>query len=226
MAFFHIFDAVDVLSTYNQTIMTENKNRGGRSILVPLLIALNVVVYAMWNFGDEQFMLDNFTASWDGLLSGRFWILLSAVFSHNLLIHILINMFVLNSFGSIMEEALGRTRFLWFYLVAGVVSSVVHALVSAFLMGTPEMRAVGASGAIAGLVLVFSLTFPREKILIFGIIPVPAILGALAFIGLDLWGLYAQAGGGGLPIGHGAHLGGAFTGIVYYLFYVRGRQIR
>ncbi|MCB0356276.1 MAG: hypothetical protein KDD40_04675, partial [Bdellovibrionales bacterium] len=48
------------------------------------------------------------------------------------------------------------------------------------------------------------------------ILPVPAIFGALAFVGLDLWGLYTQTQGGGLPIGHGAHLGGAFTGICYY----------
>lgn len=68
--------------------------------------------------------------------------------------------------------------------------------------------------------------FPREKILLFGIIPLPAIVGALAFIGLDIWGVVAQAGGGGLPIGHGAHLGGAITGIIYYLLYLRPRLKR
>ncbi len=83
------------------------------------------------------------------------------------------------------------------------------------------MSALGASGAVAGLVLVFSLLFPKEKLLLFGIIPLPALFGALAFIALDLWGLFAQAGGGGLPIGHGAHLGGAFTGILFYFLYVR-----
>ena len=41
-----------------------------------------------------------------------------------------------------------------------------------------------------------------------GIVPVPALAGVLAFVGLDLWGLIAQGRGGGLPIGHGAHLGG------------------
>jgi membrane associated rhomboid family serine protease len=49
------------------------------------------------------------------------------------------------------------------------------------------------------------------------------MVGALAFIGLDVWGLIAQAEGGGLPIGHGAHLGGAFTGILYYFLFLRGR---
>ncbi len=154
-------------------------------------------------------------------MAGRWWTLITAVFSHNWLIHIFINMFVLSSFGSIMELVLGRRAFLRFYLVAGIVSSFVHALVSAYIVGDPGQPAVGASGAICGIILVFSLRFPREKILLFGIIPLPAIVGALAFIGLDLWGLSAQAGGGGLPIGHGAHLGGAAAGIVYYFLFVR-----
>jgi membrane associated rhomboid family serine protease len=132
-------------------------------------------------------------------------------------------MLVLQSFGTIMAAVLGTRRFLAFYLVAGMVASFSHAFVSAFIVGNPDIPAVGASGAIAGLVLVFSLMFPREKILLFFIIPLPAMVGALAFIGLDIWGLIAQAEGGGLPIGHGAHLGGAFTGILYYFLFLRGR---
>ena len=125
-----------------------------------------------------------------------------------------------------MEQVLGRWRFINFYLAAGVISSLSHCLVSAFLLGKPDMLAVGASGSISGLVLLFSLMYPREKILLFGLIPMPAMFGALAFIGLDVWGVVAQAQGGGLPIGHGAHLGGAFTGIIYYLFILRPRLKR
>ena len=71
--------------------------------------------------------------------------------------------------------------------------------------------------------MVFSLLFPKQKLLLFGIIPVSAILGALIFVGLDIWGLIAQAEGGGLPIGHGAHLGGALSGFLYYNFILKPR---
>ncbi|MGZ3723067.1 MAG: rhomboid family intramembrane serine protease, partial [Bdellovibrionales bacterium] len=177
--------------------------------------------------GDEHlhFMADNFLVSWEGLSQGRYWTLLTSVFSHNMFLHIFINMFVLNSFGSLLEQVLGRWRFLAFYLIAGVVSSLSHCLLSQFVLHQPETAALGASGSIAGLVLVFSLIFPKEKILLMGIIPLPAIWGALAFVALDLWGLSAQAHGGGLPIGHGAHLGGAFAGVIYYVFFLR-RRIR
>lgn len=191
---------------------------------VPWIIAINVAVFLAWGYAPwYEYMGENFTVSFDGLVEGRYWTLVTSVFSHNLLFHILINMFVLQSFGGVVEQVLGGRRFITFYLCAGIVSSLSHCLVSAFVIGEPQVPAVGASGAIAGLILLFALIFPREKILIFGIIPMPAIFGSFAFIALDLWGLYAQAGGGGLPIGHGAHLGGAFAGILYYFFALRGR---
>jgi membrane associated rhomboid family serine protease len=205
---------------------SEEELSGPRPFITRLIIMLNICVFAMWMFYDLDFMTRNFTVSWVGLTEGRVWTLITSVFSHNLIFHIAINMFVLNSFGSIVETVLGPWRYIKFYLAAGVVSSLTHALVSAYLIGEPEMAAVGASGSIAGLVLLFSLLFPREKILLFGIIPLPAIIGALAFIGLDIWGLVAQTGGGGLPIGHGAHLGGAFSGIFYYLWLRRRRLKR
>ena len=181
----------------------------------------------MWKYFeaslDPSFMMKNFTVSWDALEQGRPWTLLTSVFSHEMFFHIFINMFVLNSFGTILERLLGSGRFIRFYLAAGILSSLSHCVVSAYLIQDPSISAVGASGAIAGVILIFSLLFPQEKILLFGIIPIPAIFGALAFIGLDIWGLTSQTKGGGLPIGHGAHLGGAFTGILYYFLILRPR---
>jgi membrane associated rhomboid family serine protease len=124
---------------------------------------------------------------------------------------------VLNSFGPIVERTLGSKRFLGFYLVAGIVGSLGHAAVSRFILEDPDLPALGASGAISGLILLFSLLYPKEKILLFGIIPMPAMIGAVLFVGLDIWGVVAQAEGGGLPIGHGAHLGGAIAGLIYFL---------
>lgn len=179
----------------------------------------------MWSFAETTqqsvFMLKNFLISWDALVEGRAWTLLTSVFSHQMLLHIFVNMYVLLSFGSLLERLLGSARFIRFYIIAGVVSSLAHASVSAFLIHNPSIPALGASGAIAGVILIFALLFPKEKILLFGIIPIPAIWGALAFIGFDLWGLFSQTKGGGLPIGHGAHLGGAATGIVYYFLILR-----
>lgn len=193
---------------------------------VRLILLTNVIVFALWSWGGpaiNDWLITNTLVSWDGLVAGRYWILITSVFSHQLFIHLLLNMYVLSSFGTLLERLLRPKRFLLFYFAAGIVGSLAHACVSRFLLDRPDLPALGASGAIAGLILVFSLLFPKEKILLFGIIPLPALFGALAFIGLDIWGLVAQAEGGGLPIGHGAHLGGSLTGIVFYFFYLRPR---
>jgi membrane associated rhomboid family serine protease len=100
----------------------------------------------------------------------------------------------------------------------------MHAVTCAYLLGQPELPALGASGAVAAVILTFSLLYPHEKILLFGIIPVPALIGAMLFVGLDIWGLFAQSTSGGLPIGHGAHLGGAFIGLVYYFLFLKPKR--
>ncbi len=187
------------------------------------IIAINIVVFAGWYLLPAPWMIENFLVSRAHLADGRYWVLITSVFSHYLPIHIMINMLVLWSFGGVLEQLLGVGRFLRFYLVAGLVASLAHVLTSTWLLGRPpDSAALGASGAVAGLLLLFSLTFPKHRILIFGVVPAPALVAALAFIGIDLWGLFAQADGGGLPIGHGAHLGGALAGIVYY-FMLRRR---
>lgn len=201
-----------------------------RSRFISVLIFINISVFLLWlaaTLGytsatfNETFMEQNFLVSWNGLEEGRYWTLLTSAFSHTLFLHIFLNMFVLQSFGPIVQSVLGFKRFAVFYFTAAVLSSFSHAAVSAFVVGKPALPALGASGAVSGVILLFSLMFPTQKILMFGFIPVPAVIGGLIFIGLDLWGLWAQAEGGGLPIGHGAHLGGALTGILYFLFLLR-----
>lgn len=173
---------------------------------------------------NPQFMVNNFLVSWEGVMEGRIWTLLTSVFSHNMFFHIFLNMYVFFGFGTVVENTLGSKRFLIFYLSAGLLSSISHISVSYFLMDQPGLPALGASGAVAGTILLFALMFPQEKILLLGIIPLPAITAALLFVGIDIWGLIAQTKGSMIPIGHGAHLGGALFGLLYYLTRVRHRS--
>lgn len=197
--------------------------------IAPLFIILNLLVYLMWFVAGDlrlEFMQNNFAVSWDALMAGRWWVLLTAVFSHELFFHFFLNMYVLSGFGGAVEAVIGKTRFITFYLIAGIFSSFCHAAVSAFILGKPDLPAVGASGAIAGILILFCLLYPKEKLLLFGVIPLPSLWGALAFVGLDVWGLISQAEGGGLPIGHGAHLGGAFCGLIAYFIFRNNIQPR
>jgi membrane associated rhomboid family serine protease len=200
--------------------------RRPRSPAVSIIIGLNVLVFLTWQAtslvpGLFEFMTENFLVSTSHILHGYVWTLITAAFSHNELWHLAINMFVLWSFGTVLEHLWGTRVFVLFYLAAAVVASISHCAVSSFLMGRDDILALGASGAVSGLLLAYALHFPRHRILLFGIVPVPALAGVLAFVGLDLWGLIAQGRGGGLPIGHGAHLGGALAGALIYFLYLR-----
>ncbi len=197
-----------------------------RPIVLAFLV-INTAVFVLWLvLGESPVMVENFLVSWDGLMAGRYWTLLTSEFSHLLFLHFFLNMYVLASFGPIVEYTIGSTRFLMFYVLAAIVASVSHAAVSALLLNKPELPALGASGAISGVILLFSFLYPRARLLLFGFIPMPALVGAFAFVGLDVAGLIWQVEGGGLPIGHGAHLGGAITGILYYLLVIRPLELR
>lgn len=192
-----------------------------RAFVVPIILALNTLVYLYFQVGDEAFLFRHFLVSMESLEEGRYYTLLTSEFSHASFLHFFLNMYVLYGFGPLVEITLGARRFLGFYLAAAALASLSHALLSAYLLGEPGLPALGASGAISGLLLVFALLFPRQRILLLGIIPMPAIFGAFLIVGIDLWGLYRQAHGGTLPIGHGAHLGGALAGLLYYFFRLR-----
>lgn len=187
--------------------------------IVPKIVMINVLVYFLWNFYgslNPEFMIQNFLVSWSAIAEGRLWTLVTSMFSHNMLWHILINMLVFFNFGIIVENYLGTRRFLAFYLIAGIAGSLAHSMVSSFLLSEPRLPALGASGAIAGVVLLFALVYPKERIYLFGIIPMPAIWAALLFVGLDAYGLFTQTRGSTSPIGFGAHLGGAIVGMLYF----------
>jgi membrane associated rhomboid family serine protease len=193
---------------------------------VSVIIGLNVLVFLAWQAsamvpGLFDFMTANFLVSTSHILHGHLWTLITAAFSHNQLWHLAINMIVLWSFGTVLEHLWGTRIFVFFYLAAAIVASISHCAFSSFFLGRDDILALGASGAVSGLLLAYALHFPRHRILLFGIVPIPALAGVLAFVGLDLWGLIAQGRGGGLPIGHGAHLGGAFAGALIYFLYLR-----
>lgn len=199
-----------------------------RAVAVPVIIAINILIFLAWQAARvdeslEQVMAGNFLVSTAHLLYGHWWTLVTAAFSHIDFWHIALNMFVLWSFGTILEKLWGTRIFVVFYLAAAIVASATHCFVSTVLMGDSNINALGASGAVSGLLLAFALLFPKHRILVFGVIPVPALVGALAFVAIDLWGLFAQTRGGGIGIGHGAHLGGALCGFLFWLSYLRNR---
>jgi membrane associated rhomboid family serine protease len=145
--------------------------------------------------------------------------LLTSIFLHSGLMHLAGNMLFLWVFGDNVEDYFGHLGYLAFYLVCGVGSGLVHVL---FNLGS-RIPAVGASGAISGVMGAYAVLYPGHRILTFFfifLIPVPAILilgywfviqflEGVGGIGMGL------RGGGGVAIW--AHIGGFVMGVLITL---------
>ena len=149
--------------------------------------------------------------------------LVTSMFSHGGLMHLVGNMWFLWLYGDNVEDAMGRFRYLLFYLICGIVGTLAHAAVD------PASRVplVGASGAISGVIAAYLLIWPRANIRVFywlfifvGTINVPAFLVLGFWIVEQLFALPAamQAQGG---IAIVAHLGGFAAGLALTPFLKR-----
>ncbi len=121
--------------------------------------------------------------------------------------HLLVNMLTLYFFGPAIERQLGPQAFFLIYLGALIFGNI-----GALIMHwrDRQYRALGASGAVSGVLFSFCLFAPFTLVYVFFAIPVPALLYAVLFVLYSLYGMRAQNDN----IGHDAHLFGALSGLV------------
>jgi membrane associated rhomboid family serine protease len=123
--------------------------------------------------------------------------------THNIW-HILFNMYSLYLFGPRVEERLTSRNFIWLYLLSGIGGGLLSFI-------TPNVAIVGASAAIMGLIVAYAMYWPRDQLLLWGIVPVQMWMLCVGYVLLDLVGF-------GANIAHFAHLGGAGTAFLYLKF--------
>ena len=135
-------------------------------------------------------------------------------FLHAGMTHLLVNMFVLFFFGTVMEQVLGVGHFIALYFSALVFSSIPSLVMH---KDNPEYATIGASGAVEAVLFSYIFVFPTEKlILILLPIPIPAWIFGLLFLA---YSIYEGRRGKG-NVNHGAHIAGAAWGVLYLLFFV------
>ncbi|MFM8735083.1 MAG: rhomboid family intramembrane serine protease [Pirellulales bacterium] len=127
-------------------------------------------------------------------------------------LHLVFNMLTLWFFGREVEDVMGRGEFLRFYCAAIVFAGLVW-VVSEGLGGQGRFGGplLGASGGVMAVLAAFIWYFPRQTVLIYGVLPVPAWALGLLYLLSDLRG----AGDGTSRVAHVAHLGGACFGLLY-----------
>jgi membrane associated rhomboid family serine protease len=148
------------------------------------------------------------------------WRVVTYMFLHGGIFHILFNMLALWMFGVELERMWGPRYFVKYYFACGVGAAITMLVLS--LLPVPALGdlydklTIGASGAVYGILLAFALYFPNVPIILFFVFPVPARYAVMIMGGIALLSSMNTTGG----VAHAAHLGGLIAG---YLFLKGGR---
>lgn len=177
----------------------------------------NLIIANLFFFGLSYFLpLVTYFASYN-ISNPNFaiWQPLTSMFLHGGIIHILLNMFVLWQFGNQIEQVINTKKFLSLYFLSGITSGILYMFFSNI-----NIPAVGASGAICGLLAAYVFIAPETKVLLFFFIPMKIKNMIYGFAAFSLiFGLLSLINPTlGFGIAHFGHLGGLVGGylLTYY----------
>ena len=190
------------------------------------LIIVSVVVFIIQSlllgvFGEDVFYY--LAIQPNAFFTGQIWTLLSSMFMHANFSHLFVNMISLFFIGNFIEKLIGRKRFFWLYMLSGIVAGLFFVFLAYFfgitewgvrIFGSPEVFAVGASGAIFALGGLLAILTPNLRVYVFFIIPMRMWIAMVALLGV-LWIASISAG---LPFGNTAHFGGLLVGVGYGIY--------
>jgi hypothetical protein len=169
-------------------------------VLAIVCVAVFVLQLSYEGFTDAFVLLSSDVFS-------RPWILLTSVFLHGGLEHLVYNMFALVMFGLILEKLIGSRRFLIVFFLSGLFSGSVSSLF--------YRASLGASGAIFGIIGVLAVLRPKMVVWVYSV-PMPMFLAAGIWAAIDLFGLFYPS-----QVASAAHLAGLVLGLMLGLYWRR-----
>ncbi len=206
-----------------------------RSLSTPhvtrVFIIINLVVFFFfWFLGNSSFedAIFNFGIIPADVVAGeRLYTLFTSMFMHGGILHLAGNMLYLYIFGDNIEDAFGHGRYFAFYFICGIAASLMH-IVSITIAEEMRIPAVGASGAISGVLGAYLLLYPRARVLtlvLYGwafVARIPSIFFiGFWFVYQLLLGFLPQSGG----VAYWAHIGGFIAGMALALILRRRRKV-
>jgi membrane associated rhomboid family serine protease len=190
-----------------------------RSITVILVVSLAVcfvIQSILLSYSESGAnLLSRLVLTKDALLRGHIWQLLTFQFLHADFLHVLFNCLALYFLGRALETSLSTRHWLCIYLGAGLAGGIFHAVGNALLPSNFPAPVVGASAGVAGLLAAFSFLYPQQEIYLWFILRFPAKFFFIFSVILSVFFILVPAGGRGMGVAHGAHLGGLLFGYAY-----------
>ena len=173
-----------------------------------LLLTLITVVFSYQGLQNKAFF-DKYAFNIEGILKYKeYYRLISSGFLHGSWWHLLFNLYALFSFGETLESVIGSTNFLFIYFVSLIGGNILSLYIHRF---DGQYSAIGASGAVCGIIFASIVIFPDMEI---GMFLMPFSLTSwmygLLFVLISIYGIKSRMSN----IGHDAHLGGALLGML------------
>jgi len=138
---------------------------------------------------------------------------ITSLFFHVNLAHLFFNMYSYYSFGTFIETSFGIKLAAEIYIYSALGGGIVTLLIN---RKNPDYSAVGASGAVCGVIFASIFLLPGGSVIVFPIpVPIPSWVFAIVFMAISLFGI----GRSGSRIGHEAHAGGALVGMFWAVIY-------
>jgi len=179
--------------------------------VVNQIIVINVIIYVMEMILAQTAFIDLFGLTPRLVVTkGYVWQIVTYMFLHGSIWHLILNMFIIWMFGTPLEGVWGSNRFLNYYFVCGFGGALLSFLFSF------NTTVIGASGAGYGILLAYAILFPYSEIYVWGLLPVRARTLVIFMTIIE----FASGISGGDGVAHFAHLGGMAAGFLY----LRGRQ--
>lgn len=191
---------------------------------VKWLLIVNTVVFVLKSLLDPTFGADIRVlelAPVAVVFHFAIWQLVTYLFLHGGIWHLVFNMLTLWMFGTPLEQSWGTRRFLKYYFICGVGAGLCDVALNAAI-GNWSTSTIGASGAIYGLLLAFGVCFPDQTVLMGFLFPIKAKYMVMIYAAIELW----MSLGVNTGISNIAHLGGMAVGFVYLKSGLPGKRRR
>jgi len=183
--------------------------------LTSKLIAINIFTYILFSLLLLFKVLDinSIAIMPRNIIAGKYlWTFVTSMFMHAGFFHLFVNMISLYFVGGLIEKILGKKRYFNFYMMAGLFAGLLFVLSGMIFSNDLGVYAVGASGALFGLIGLLVILTPNLSVYVM-FVPIP-IKMKYAAPGMLLL-LWAISVGANVPIGNMAHLGGLLFGLFY-----------
>ena len=179
------------------------------------IIIINIIVFIIQFFDPTGYMFI-YEAAFipnEFFAGKKTWTIFTSMFMHANWLHIGLNMFFFYVVSDNCEKAMGHIYFLITYLLSGLVGSLLHAVI-ALATGLGDIPSLGASGAVMGVVAVYGILFPRNRLryLLFGTVSARTFI-LITFVTELIYGLISLFYFTGTA--HFAHVGGFVIGVIF-----------